>query len=134
MGSIVEWYWLGTISHLLPAGKTELAGTRGAGSSSGRCLRPPCLLGWALAESECGNAVDACGQEAALGWAGRPLGEGAERTLHGAIARAGPQAFLQITCYMGLPNVCWDFPVGWGSILLLNFSPKAEGACETLEI
>lgn len=69
-----------------------------------------------------------------LGWAGRPLGEGVERTLHSAIAWAGPQALLQITCYMGLPNVCWDFPVGWGSLLLLNCSPKAEGACETLEI
>lgn len=62
-------------------------------------------------------------------------GKGAERTLHGAIAQASPQVFLQITCYMGLPSVCWDFPVGWGSLLLLkNCSPKAEGACETLEI
>lgn len=133
MGLIMEWYWLGTISRLLPAGKTGLARTsatsRGAGSSSGRCSRPPCLLGRALAESECGNAADGCGQEAAPGWAGCPPGEGAERTLHRAIAWAGPQAFLQITCSMGLPNECWDFPAGWGSLLLLNCSPKAEGTC-----
>jgi len=135
-GSVTGRHWLGTI--LLSPSYWEHRASQdfspGAHRSSGCCLRPTCLLGWALAESECGNAMDECEQEAAPVWAGCPLGERAEQTLHGTTAWAGPQVFFQITCYMGFPNVCWDFPVGWSSLLLLNCSPKEEGACETLEI
>lgn len=60
--------------------------------------------------------------------------EGAEQTLRGAMAWTDPPGLLQVTWIMGLPNACWGFPAGWGSLLLLNCSPKAKGACETLEI
>lgn len=35
---------------------------------------------------------------------------------------------------MGPPNEYWDFPVGWGLLLLLNCFPKADGGCEMLKI
>lgn len=65
---------------------------------------------------------------------GRSCGLREQSTLHGAIADADPPGLLQVTCFMGLPNASWGFPAGWGSLLLLNCSPKAECACETLEI
>lgn len=51
-----------------------------------------------------------------------------------SIAWASPQGFSTDICYMGPPNEYWDFPVGWGLLLLLNCSPKADGACEMLKI
>lgn len=113
------------------AGSCLIAGTSAQSSqgSSGQHR----AAAQALAESKCIKAAEAWAG-GCPGWAGSP----------GRGSRAGSSwchctgrstiLFLQITCCMGLPEVCWDFPVGWGLLLLLNCSPKADGAYEMQKI